>query len=115
MHAQLLHVLRPKWQTARTRTRQGSRGRGARILLLGVVGSLFWILAFGIVLRLLRYFRNVPELGALRAAKLLGLMESAPLEQEVTAGDVPPTGAQVEEMTRDLLGLIDPSSLESNS
>jgi hypothetical protein len=54
---------------------------------------------------------NVDEV----AAKLLGLVESAQREQEVTAGGVPPTGAQVEEMTRDLLGLIDPSSLESNS
>ncbi len=49
------------------------------------------------------------------AAKLLGLVESAQLEQEVPAGGVPPTGVQVEEMTRDLLGLIDPSALESDS
>jgi hypothetical protein len=55
--------------------------------------------------------RSVDEV----AATLLGLVESAQLEQEVAAGDVPPTGAQVEEMTRDLLDLIDPSSLESNS
>jgi ABC-2 type transport system permease protein len=72
--AQLSHVLRPKWLTARARTRQGSRGRGARVLLLGVVGALFWLVAFGIVLRLLRYFKNTPELGALLAAKLLGLV-----------------------------------------
>lgn len=38
------------------------------------MGTLFWAFIFGIVFRLLSYFKNVPELGALLAAKLLGLV-----------------------------------------
>jgi ABC-2 type transport system permease protein len=38
------------------------------------VGGLFWLFVFGVTFRLLRYFKNVPEIGTLLAAKLLGLV-----------------------------------------
>ena len=70
----LLHLLLPKWLTARARAVQGQNGRGARYAILGFVGLLFWIFVFGVLYRLLTYFRGVEEIGALLAGKLLGLM-----------------------------------------
>ncbi len=70
----LVRVLRPKLLTVRARARSGARGRGLRIGILGVLAAAFWLLVFGIMARLLHYFRNVPELGALLAAKLLGVI-----------------------------------------
>ena len=70
----LLHLLRPKWLTARVRARGGERGRGARIALLGITGALFWAFVLVVVFRLLLYFRRVPDIGPLLAGKLLGLI-----------------------------------------
>ncbi len=70
----LLHLLLPKWLTARARTVQGEKGRGARFAILGFVGVLFWAFVFGVLYRLLTYFRGVDEIGALLAGKLLGLI-----------------------------------------
>src|SRR5688572_15711702 len=58
----LLHLLRPKWLTARVRARGGERGRGARIALLGITGTLFWAFVLVVVFRLLLYFRRVPDI-----------------------------------------------------
>lgn len=68
-----LHILSPKWRSMRATLRQRTRGRAGRTVLLGATGALFWLVVFGIVLRLLRYFKNVPELGPLLAGRLLGL------------------------------------------
>ena len=73
-HASLLHLLQPKWLTARARARGGERGRGARIAVLGVTGALFWAFVLVVVFRLLNYFRSVPDIGPLLAGKLLGLI-----------------------------------------
>ncbi|MGI8548879.1 MAG: putative ABC transporter permease subunit [Gemmatimonadaceae bacterium] len=70
----MLHILSPKLQTVRARVRHGARDRLGRVVLFSVIGTLFWALIFGIVFRLLSYFKNVPEIGALLAAKLLGLV-----------------------------------------
>lgn len=70
----LLHLLLPKWLTARSRALSGERGRGARFAILAFVGALFWALVFGVLQRLLTYFRGVEEIGALLAGKLLGLI-----------------------------------------
>jgi len=72
--APLLWILRPKVLTARARALAGERGRGARFAVLGVVGLLFWGFIFGLLYRLLSYFKGVPEIGELLAGKLLGLM-----------------------------------------
>jgi ABC-2 type transport system permease protein len=71
---ELLHVLAPKAQSLRTIARRGASGRKGRLLLLAVVGSMFWFFVFGITFRLLEYFKNVQEIGTLLAAKLLGLV-----------------------------------------
>lgn len=70
----LFTVLRPKWLTARARTVAGERGRVARWTILGIVGLGFWTFAFGALYRVLRYFAGTEEIGALLAARLLGLL-----------------------------------------
>ena len=72
--ASLRTLISPKWMTARARAAQGERGRVARWAVLGVVGALFWGVAFGLLYRVLRYFAGVDEIGALLAGKLLGLL-----------------------------------------
>jgi len=69
-----VHVLEPKWRTALTRARQGRQAGGTgKAVVLAVVGLLFWAAVFGVLLRVLRYFRGVQEIGALLAGKLLSL------------------------------------------
>jgi len=75
MQPSLAHVLIPKWRTALTRMRQerDAGGRG-KAIVLGTVGMIFWLTVFGVLFRVLRYFRNVEEIGALLAGKLLGIV-----------------------------------------
>jgi ABC-2 type transport system permease protein len=72
--ASLLHLLAPKWLTAKARATAGERGQGLRLLLLAGFGFAFWAVIFAVLFRLLRYFRGVPEIGVLLAGKLLGLI-----------------------------------------
>ena len=72
--APLLHLLEPKWITARTRAMANEKGRSARFILLGLVGALFWTFIFVVLYKLLTYFKGVQEIGPLLAGKLLGLM-----------------------------------------
>ncbi len=70
----LLHLLVPKVLTARSRMAAGERGRGVRAAILVTIGLLFWGFIFGVLYRLLLYFRGVEEIGPLLAGKLLGLI-----------------------------------------
>ena len=70
----LFHLLWPKYLPARARSLAGERGRGARFAILGFFGFLFWSFIFGVLYRLLLYFRGVQEIGPLLAGKLLGLI-----------------------------------------
>ena len=70
----LKHLLIPKFLTARARAASKERGKGARITILLIFGALFWAFIFGVLYRLLRYFKGVEEIGPLLAGKLLGLM-----------------------------------------
>jgi ABC-2 type transport system permease protein len=70
----LLHILGPKWRTARARARARDRGRGGRVVLLALLGVGFWALVFGLLARVLRYFHSVAEIGELLAGKLLGVL-----------------------------------------
>ena len=70
----LAHVLTPKWRTARQRLREErSRGGAGKLVILTIVGALFWTGVYGVLYFILRYFRGVEELGPLLAAKLLGI------------------------------------------
>ena len=66
-------VLGPKWQAARARLREQHAGVGPRMLLLALLAVAFWSGVFGVVYRVLRYFRGVADIGDLLSAKLLGL------------------------------------------
>ncbi|HEY9230274.1 MAG TPA: hypothetical protein VIP11_26720 [Gemmatimonadaceae bacterium] len=68
------HLLVPKWLTARARAAGGERGHGLRLFFLGLFGLGFWAFIFTILYRLLRFFRDQPEIGPLLAGKLLGLI-----------------------------------------
>jgi ABC-2 type transport system permease protein len=70
----LLHLLGPKWLTARARATAGERGRIARFLTLGILGFAFWAFIFRMLYKMLVYFRGTADIGALLAGKLLGLM-----------------------------------------
>jgi ABC-2 type transport system permease protein len=70
----LWHLLWPKYLTARARSVSEEKGRGARFLVLGFFGLLFWAFIFGVLYRLLVYFRGVQEIGPFLAGKLLGLI-----------------------------------------
>ncbi len=67
-------LVAPKWRTALARTRAAQQDRGGRAVLLGTVGVLFWLMIFGVLYRVLRYFRGVAEIGPLLSGKLLGLV-----------------------------------------
>jgi ABC-2 type transport system permease protein len=68
----LLHLLLPKWRGARRRAaREASL---ARVLTLGAVGLVFWVLLFGVMFRMLAYFQRTAGIGDVLAAKLLGLI-----------------------------------------
>src|SRR5947207_13536192 len=70
----LMHVLSPKFISARARPLGKTENRSGRLILFLVIGAIFWAFVFGLLYRLLKYFRGIPEIGALLAAKLLGLM-----------------------------------------
>jgi len=70
----LVTVLTPKWRGALVRLRQERSGSRAKLLLLLVAGTSFWAAIFGIAFRVLRYIRDVPEIGNLLAAKVLGVI-----------------------------------------
>ncbi|MFN2637644.1 MAG: hypothetical protein ABR585_11510 [Gemmatimonadaceae bacterium] len=72
--ASLAHILSPKVLSARARPLGKTENRVGRLVLFLVIGAVFWTFVFGLLYRLLRYFRGIPEIGALLAAKLLGLM-----------------------------------------
>ena len=47
--AGVLALLAPKALTARARARQGERGRGVRLVVLGTLGIVFWGVVFAVV------------------------------------------------------------------
>ena len=72
--APLLHLLLPKWLTTRARAAADKKGRGARYGILAFVGVLFWAFIFGVLYKLLSYFKGVAEIGPLLAGKLFGVI-----------------------------------------
>lgn len=67
-------LLTPKWRSVLTRLQEEQTGSGARALLFGLIALVFWAAVFGIAYRVLRYFRNVQEIGDLMAGKVLGII-----------------------------------------
>src|SRR6266545_3976166 len=71
----LAHVLQPKWRTAlqRLREERASGGTG-KLVILAIVGGLFWAGVFGVLFKILKSLRAVEELGPLIPGKILGLI-----------------------------------------
>jgi ABC-2 type transport system permease protein len=67
-------VLTPKWRSVLARLHQEQSSAGGRVLLLALVGLVFWAAVFGIAYRVLSYFRSVDEIGNLMAGKVLGVI-----------------------------------------
>ncbi|MGQ0816097.1 MAG: putative ABC transporter permease subunit [Gemmatimonadota bacterium] len=70
--ASIAHLVAPKMRSARRR--MGGEGSGARVAVLGGVGFIFWALLFGIIYRMLLYFKAAAGIGDVLALKLLGLI-----------------------------------------
>ncbi|HEX6064133.1 MAG TPA: hypothetical protein VFZ04_07925, partial [Longimicrobiales bacterium] len=65
-------LLRPKWIMGRRR--MGGEGSELRVVVLGLVGLIFWAILFGIIYRMLVYFKAAAGIGDVLALKLLGLI-----------------------------------------
>ena len=68
-------LLTPKWRSTLTRGRQGRGGNG-KVILLSVIGLIFWTAIFGILYRVLKSFRATEEIGVLVPGKLLGILSA---------------------------------------
>lgn len=68
-------ILYPKWRTALARLRR-SEGSGTpfKLLLLGLVGAGFWSAVLAVMLRVLRYMKDAPEIGSFLPGKMLGVI-----------------------------------------
>ena len=70
--AGILWLIRPKLRSKLNRART-DEGRVFKAGLLLFVGLFFWALIFGVIYRMLLYFRGTQGIGDLQAGKLLGL------------------------------------------
>ncbi|HEY6159521.1 MAG TPA: hypothetical protein VIV88_18905 [Gemmatimonadales bacterium] len=71
----LWRVLEPKWRTALQRIREErSHGGSGKLLLLGIVGTAFWLAVYWVLYLVLRHLRADPDLGTLLAGKVLGVV-----------------------------------------
>ncbi len=67
-------VLTPKWRGVLARVRREHSSSRAKFMLLALTGVGFWSAVFGVSYRVLRYVRNVPDIGTLLAGKVLGVI-----------------------------------------
>ena len=66
-------LLTPKWRSMLTRGRQGRSGASGKVILLSIVGLIFWLAIFGVLYRVLKYFKATEEIGILVPGKLLSI------------------------------------------
>src|SRR5207249_8138056 len=64
-------ILLPKWRSVLARLTRDRQGAGVRLLLLLVIGGIFWTAAFGIFYRVLRYLGGTQAIGTLLAGQVL--------------------------------------------
>lgn len=65
-------LLAPKLLAVRRRV--DSESTLGRVAVMGIVGFIFWLMLFGIIFRMLLYFKAAEEIGDILAVKLLGLI-----------------------------------------
>ncbi|MFI5235352.1 MAG: hypothetical protein ACHQXA_06555 [Gemmatimonadales bacterium] len=66
-------LIGPKWRSAKARLRQERKGAGTKLLLLLIVGTVFWGGSYALLHRVLVYLREAPEVGPLIASKILAV------------------------------------------
>ena len=71
--AGILAILNPKWRSFVHRLKNHRSGAGARAMLLILLGGAFWTAVFGLSYRILKYIKNVEEIGPLMAGKMLAV------------------------------------------
>jgi ABC-2 type transport system permease protein len=68
-------LLRPRlWPVLNRGLSRSTRGGPARLLVLGIVGTVFWWGLFWVSWRVLRYFQGIEDIGDLLAYKLLSMI-----------------------------------------
>jgi len=67
-------ILTPKRRGALVRMRHERTASRTKFLLLTIIGACFWTGVFGIAFRMLRYIRQVEDIGNLLAGKMLGII-----------------------------------------
>jgi ABC-2 type transport system permease protein len=72
--AGILQILFPKLRSVSARMAKGRSDAAWRVLLLFLVGGGFWLGAFAIVHRVLKYLGTTPEIGGLLAGKILSML-----------------------------------------
>ena len=70
--ATIRELLTPKWRMMRRRL--GGEGSELRVVVLGLIGFIFWGILFGLIYRMLLYFRAAAGIGDILALKLLGII-----------------------------------------
>jgi ABC-2 type transport system permease protein len=72
---EVLTLLKPRiWQIRNRGLSKANGRRGARILLLGSFGLLFWCGIFVVSWRVLVYFKGIEDIGDILGYKLLSMM-----------------------------------------
>lgn len=72
--ASVWHLLAPKVRMAVHRVRQKQHGDVRRSLLVAFLASGFWLGAFSIAYKLLRYFKGAEDIGTMLAGKVLAMI-----------------------------------------
>jgi ABC-2 type transport system permease protein len=72
--AGIRQILFPKWRSVVARLTRERSGTGTRVLLLVLIGGGFWLGAFGVFYRVLKYLGTTPDIGALLAGKILSMI-----------------------------------------
>ncbi len=72
--AGVLHLLGPKWRVARARASSAGETHMARALVLGVLGTGFFLAAFFLSRRILTYFMGAEDIGVILAGKVLAML-----------------------------------------
>ena len=70
--ATIRELLTPKWRMMRRRL--GGEGSELRVVVLGLIGFIFWAILFGLIYRMLLYFQAAAGIGDILALKLLGII-----------------------------------------
>jgi ABC-2 type transport system permease protein len=71
----ILTLLKPRiWPLTHRSVRKNNGGGIFKLILLGVIGTLFWVAIFTVAYRVLTYFKEIEEIGEILGYKLLSMI-----------------------------------------